>query len=398
MAKIAMTDLAVKALQPPPKGQKTYWSKDLAGFGIRVSQGGAKTFVVLDPRSKIRIQQTVGRYPLIDLKTARSAAKRLLAEAVLGRTQTQSVGWNTALETYLTELKEKRKPRTYADYARLLKKHFRFGETKLSDITPAMIDGKLSKLSATPAEQQHAFVVIRAFVKWGYRKSYIDRNPMDRMEEPKGYEARDKVLNDDELKKVWNALEDSTFGRIVKLLITTGQRETEIAYLTPDMIKGDQITLPSWLTKNKREHTFPIGKLSASLLHYDVGCKFVHPARGSPEKPFNGWSKCKAALDKRSGVSGWRLHDLRRTFRTKWEELGIQPTVAERYINHISGSHAGISRVYNRHKYLSEMRQAVEVYETWLQTLLAPEVKPRGSRASQQWETRDAALIEEASA
>ena len=87
------------------------------------------------------------------------------------------------------------------------------------------------------------------------------------------------------------------------------------------------------------------------------------------EKLFNGWSKCKTALDKRSGVSDWRLHDLRRTFRTKWEELGIQPTVAERYINHISGEHAGIRRTYNRYDYMREMQEAAATWEDHLLTI-----------------------------
>jgi integrase len=216
-------------------------------------------------------------------------------------------------------------------------------------------------------------------VKWCYRKSYIDRNPMDRMEEPKGYQARDRVLTNEELRKVWNALEANTFGRIVKLLILTGQRETEVAHLTPNMLEGDTITLPSWLTKNNREHRFPIGKTAQSILASGAAsiCQptssLLFPARGTTEKLFNGWSKCKIALDKRSGVSAWRLHDLRRTFRTKWEELGIQPTVAERYINHISGEHAGIRRTYNRYDYMREMQEAVARWEDHLLTLTSPD-------------------------
>jgi hypothetical protein len=60
VAKIALTDVSVRALQPPEKGQKTYWDSSLSGFGIRISQGGAKTWIVLDPRSKIRTQDTIG--------------------------------------------------------------------------------------------------------------------------------------------------------------------------------------------------------------------------------------------------------------------------------------------------------------------------------------------------
>src|SRR5262249_121457 len=36
---------------------------------------------------------------------------------------------------------------------------------------------------------------------------------------------------------------------------------------------------------------------------------------GERGTPFSGWSKAKSALDTASGVSGWWLHDLRRTLR-----------------------------------------------------------------------------------
>jgi hypothetical protein len=78
--KIAMTDVSVRALQPPETGRNMFWDKSFPGFGLRISQGGAKAWVMIDPRSRRRTKETIGRYPVIDLKTARSEAKRRLAE------------------------------------------------------------------------------------------------------------------------------------------------------------------------------------------------------------------------------------------------------------------------------------------------------------------------------
>jgi len=95
------------------------------------------------------------------------------------------------------------------------------------------------------------------------------------------------------------------------------------------------------------------------------------PARREPSKSFSAWSKSKAALDKASGVVGWTLHDLRRTFATSHARIGTPIHVTERLLNHISGTMAGIVSTYQRHTYMPEMRKAVARYEEHLVALLA---------------------------
>jgi integrase len=97
------------------------------------------------------------------------------------------------------------------------------------------------------------------------------------------------------------------------------------------------------------------------------GSGTLFPARGTnSSKPFSGWSKSKAALDKLSAVSDWTLHDLRRTFATRLAELGVAPHVIERLLNHVTGTVSGVAAVYNRASYLAEMRAAIEVWEAYL--------------------------------
>lgn len=126
-----------------------------------------------------------------------------------------------------------------------------------------------------------------------------------------GYKPRERVLSPEELRKVWNACEEDTFGRIVRLLILTGQRAGEVKKLSRPMIEPGAITLPSWLTKNGREHSFPVGAMTALLLKH------------LPFESLPNFARAKDKLDERAGVRGWTLHDLRRTLRTRWAELGI---------------------------------------------------------------------------
>jgi integrase len=80
----------------------------------------------------------------------------------------------------------------------------------------------------------------------------------------------------------------------------------------------------------------------------------------------NGWSKAKAAFDRDCGVTGWTLHDLRRTFATNLQRLGVQLEVTENLLNHVSGTRAGIVGVYQRHLWADEKREAICRFEAYL--------------------------------
>jgi integrase len=364
-------------LKPPQEGQVAYMDDALPGFGVRISKGGSKTFILVNGRDRRRI--TIGRYPIISLAEARTQAKRLLAEKTLGHDFERSFAFEDALAQFLDHCAETKRPLTTRDYKRLLTSHFPFGRTPLGDITPREILRHIDRLSSTPAEQSHSLVALKIFMSWCIKRHLISRNPCDGMLAEK-MRARERVLSDDELKKVFSvALKgQDNFSRIVALLILTGQRRGETAALKWQYINEQEhtIVLPSNLTKNRRAHTFPYGPLAASVLHSaPLAGDFVFPAardhvRGKPTSIFNGWGKCKDELDRRCGVSNWTLHDLRRTFATNMAALGVRIEVTEKLLNHVSGSFGGIVGVYQRHSYMDEMRAAVAAWEARLTVLL----------------------------
>ena len=356
-----LTENAIRAANP----NTTLWDGSVRHFGLRVTPAGAKSFIVLLRSGRRR---AIGRYPTITLAQARVKARQILAEKTLGRFQEQTISWSAALEQFLTFVERKNRSRTHKEYIRALNRYFPFGTTRLADITRDEIARRLDKLAETPAQQGRALVYCKTFFNWSMKRGYLDRNPctMAATKSP----SRSRILTNDELKRVWTAAERcGQFGAIVKLLILTGQRRGEIAALRRTWIANDACTLPSEITKNGREHNFPIGTFCSSLLPSGEGLLF--PARGLPTKPFNGWSKSKQTLDEASGVTGWTLHDLRRTFATRLAEQGTAPHVIERLLNHVSGQISGVSAIYNRASYMPEMREAIENWEKYLTALLA---------------------------
>jgi integrase len=187
--------------------------------------------------------------------------------------------------------------------------------------------------------------------------------------------ARERVLTDHELVKVWNAAAEIgyPFGTIVQLLILTGQRRGEIANLRWDWINGDLITLPKEIVKNNRTHTFPVGRLALRLIENTPRfTDLLFPARGNDTAPFSGWSKSKPRLDKLSDVAAYTLHDCRRTFAVGLQRCGVNVEVIETLLNHKSGVFRGIVGVYQRHDFIDEMRAGVSAWEARLASLLKP--------------------------
>src|SRR3977135_1431057 len=108
-----LTELGIKAAHPPAQGTFTIWDGSLKNFGIRISQGGTKSFVLLIGSGR---RQTIGRYPTITLAQARDKAKTMLAERTLGRHQPRSITWDAARDQYLALCQRKNRPGVYGEY------------------------------------------------------------------------------------------------------------------------------------------------------------------------------------------------------------------------------------------------------------------------------------------
>ena len=361
---MSLTDLLIKKLKVPEKGQKTYFDGTQRGFGIRVSKGGAKTFVLV--HGKQRKIHTLGRYPDLSLMEARKKAKEVLGHAVAEKQgQVPSLTFLELRERFLADTKPRTKPSTHAEYARLLTKHFTFTKN-VSSITRADIMEAITSVRHHQSLEQHCFVAIRTLMNWAVRHGYLATSPVPslRFSPP----SRTRVLTDDELKAVWHRAEEVgyPYGTILKLLILTGQRRGEIAGLRRSWITDDAITLPATITKNKREHRIPIGPQTKEIIDAISGkTDLLFPARGTgkEELTFKGWSKSKVEFDKPISIAPYTLHDLRRTYSSNLARLGVPIHVTEKLLNHVSGTISGVAAVYNRHSYWEEMQVAVKTLD-----------------------------------
>ena len=82
------------------------------------------------------------------------------------------------------------------------------------------------------------------------------------------------------------------------------------------------------------------------------------------------FSSAKREIDELSGVTGWRLHDLRRTCVSGMARLGIAPHVADKILNHQNGTISGVAAVYQRHEFLAERRMALEIWGAHIEQII----------------------------
>jgi integrase len=106
----------------------------------------------------------------------------------------------------------------------------------------------------------------------------------------------------------------------------------------------------------------------AVLTHADQPGPYVFSLLGT--KPFQEFSRAKRVLDQLSGVTGWRLHDLRRTCVSGMARLGVAPHVADKILNRQSGTISGVAAVYQRHEFLVERRAALDLWATHISRIL----------------------------
>jgi len=386
--KLTQASIARLAL-PPGRNDVIVFDDELPGFGLRLREGGSRTFIVQYALGGRHRRMTIGTTQILDMATARQSARKLLAQVRLGhdpaveraerRERASDEPLGGIVSRFLARQERRLRPRSYVDTRRYLERYLRpLHELHLTSIDRATVASRLGKIASEhgAVSADRARAALSSFFAWAIGEGLCDTNPVVGTNKHfDGAKSRDRVLSDRELAAIWKALPDSDYGAIVRLLILTGQRREEIGGLRWSEVdlEAREITLPATRTKNHRPHDVPLSGQALAILK----SRPAHAGRdlifgNGPARGFQGWAKPKLALAQQaSSVGQWRLHDLRRTVATRMAELGVQPHVVEAVLNHVSGHKAGVAGVYNRSSYAHEKREALDFWEKHVEALTA---------------------------
>ena len=417
MPKSRLTKARVEALKPrdAPYVEWDHGVGAIAGFGVRVRPNGARTFVFayrlkgLGRKGNTRWYRIGAFGPKMPFAKAKARAKSLAASVEHGgdpinddrkrAAETQDREKNAKERTFgvLAEawLKSKgerrdkktgkirRKARRSLPQFRLLvATHL---QELLSMEAAAITSGDVERIiraieDRAPFMAKQVLWATKGIFQRGVG-DWLTVNPAAQIKVETGAEpgGRDRTLNDEELKAIWLAAtkDPSHFGPIVRLLILTAARISEVAGMSWSEVDLDAgiWKIPAARAKNKLEHTLHLSAPAIQILKALPGphAGLVFTTNGTA--PFSAISKAKTRLDRTSQVTGWRLHDIRRTMATGLHEMNFGLQVVERLLNHVGASRSGVAGIYNKADHLPERKRAMDVWGASVQALVEGKTK-----------------------
>jgi integrase len=391
-----MARLTDRKLQSLKRQGKRYDVKDsdVPGFGVRVSESGARTFVLIAryPGSNNPTRRAIGEYPAMSLEAARDRARvwrdmlrrgidPKIAEEDARRAELrkQATTFGAVAEDYI-QIRVKGQRRVVETEREIRKELIGpWGDRPITSITRADVVALVDAITLRPAPYTAHIVLghARSIFNWAINRGThgLESSPCDRVKPTAligAKEPRQRTLNDAEIASLWKGSETLgyPFGPIFQLLLLTGARKSEVAearWSEFDLEKKIW-TVPSERFKSNASHLVPLSDAAVTVLKSlpDRGDHLFVGRKG----PVHNFFYAKNQIDALMGsVPPWVVHDIRRSVRTKLASLKVPDHVAEMVIGH---GRKGIQRVYDQHTYEAEIREALELWAARLRDMVMP--------------------------
>jgi integrase len=372
MTNRTLTAAAVERIRAPSAGQTDHFDKGYPGLALRVSYGGAKSWVYFFRLYGKQKRMTLGRWPSMSLSAARDAWRNARTTINKGESpQHQRPAAANSFAAIADEWlqRDQSHNRSHLWVQRIIERCAKpawegrqistIGRRDINDL----IDSVADRGAIVMARRLHSY--LHRLFRWAVGRGILETNPMAHLPKPGSETPRDRVLTDLELAEVFKNVGKlrPPFGPIFQLLILTGARRGEITGLRWSEIKDDTIILGRDRTKSGAVHSIPLSPPALAILKElpRIGpSDFVFTING--RNPVTDLAAAKERLDGLINIPAWRTHDLRRTVATGLQRLGINLQVIEAVLGHVGGSRSGIVGVYQRHSFDPEKRTALEAW------------------------------------
>lgn len=383
-----LTAQFVESAKAPAAGQTDCWDAHTRGLGLRISQGGRKTWTVFYRFTGRMRRLTLGTYPVLSLADARTLAMTALREAQHGidpataKREARSAESFGELASLYLERYAKAEKRSWREDERILNRDLlpRWRGRKAHEIKRADVIQLLDEIvdRNAPVMANRTRALISKVFNFGIKRGIVESNPAYGVDNPGHEQQRDRVLSEDEIRQLWNALETERpwSAAIFRLGILTAQRRGEILGMKWDELDltARWWTVPAERAKNGLAHRVPLAPQALKILSALKAGKHdpVYVFRGGRVgRPIANLQKPLRRVKKNSRID-FRFHDLRRTAASLMTGIGIPRLVVSKILNHVE---RGITAVYDRHSYDAEKRAALLKWERRAQHIVSPKGK-----------------------
>jgi Arm DNA-binding domain/Phage integrase family/Phage integrase central domain len=415
MGKRVLNDRIIKAIKPAAAGKRVeVWDALVPGLGVRVTDTGTKSFVLVARYGGADnpARRALGSYGALTLEQARNKAREWLAliqrgidpqaeveRQRLAEQRKRAGTFASVCEDYIRDkLSTQRRGR---DAELQLRNEFikRWGERPITEITPADVKAVVREVKDRAPYMAHALLSnVRRMFNWAIEQGDygLEHSPCDHLKAKSligERQPRSRILSDDEIRAFWRACVRMGYphGDLGRALLLTGTRHREMAaapWAEFDLARATW-TIDQKRFKSNSEHIVPLTDdmlaLIRDLPRFKSGAFLFSTSYGKIATDIT--EKVKTKIDERmlrtlqamARVRGddpdsvelrpWVIHDLRRTVRTHLAALRTPDHIAEMVLGH---GKKGLQRVYDQHRYESEMREALERWAARLRSIVEP--------------------------
>lgn len=403
-----LTNQVLERMSPPRTGRLEMGDELCPGLVLRVTEQGAKSFSVIyrvlgeggeadsgRPLAGKQHRITLGKWPVISLASARDRARAVIAKAnegidpraeLIEAVKERRANTFTAVLDRHVKQDAMRTISSWQNVERVLRLHVvpRLGDRPIADIRRSEVHEIMDDLVASGriGTAREVRKQMSRIFNWAADREIIESNPlsgMRRTDLARNTEAG-RALTDVELRAIWKAAEDLRypFGSLYQTLMLTGQRRAEWGFCKRSEIDTENrwLDLGKERFKSRREHIVPMSDavwaIFERLPQWTGGNDYFVFSSRHGRVPVAGFSQGKTALDElaqnhlrdelgdqTATLLHYRIHDLRVTCETRLANLGFNQEIRDAVLGH---ARPGLQKIYNKHDYLKEKREALQAY------------------------------------
>jgi integrase len=349
--RVKLTEQRVASLARPTKGATYVYDTVAPCLSVRVTAAGVRTFVVVKKVNGKSHRENLGRFPGLRLDDARQAANRFIGDLARGAdpialrkaARARKITLSDLWPSYLAHLRQRN--RTWARDQERWDSHVNraLGRKVLAEITRGDCQALVERIGqSAPIAANRIAAFLSAILNFAVRSDRLAINPaknLIRFPET----ARARILKSDELPRLLASIEaeGEPWRAVLKMLLYTGARKGSVISMRwEDIDLGAAVwTIPAEIAKNKTSTPIPLTEPALVLLQVRLrnraGEPWVFPSRVGDGHVI-GLAKAWSRMLQRAGISGLRIHDIRRSVGTALARAGASPHVIATGLGHRS--------------------------------------------------------------